>query len=397
MASPPHTPESPSLAQLRAWARELGFDDIGVAPVALPKTADTLEDWMSRGYAGGMEWLERHRETRLDLSTRFPWARCVLVLRRSYAGVRQHDGLSRHVSIYAQAQDYHDILLPGLKELARRACDRWSPRGRWHAYVDTGPVLERQLAEAAGMGWLGKNTLLLSARGGSYSFLGVIVCEFEMRAEAKSSGGSCGSCDACQPACPTDAFVAPGVLDARRCISYLTIEHKGPIPRALRPAMGEWLFGCDLCQSACPFNRGASAVTAPEEFVAARLRRLDLGELLRMDGEAFRAEFRDTPLWRPRREGLLRNALVVVANAGRYDCVGEASALLGDSSAVLREAASFCLASLRASWRGNEAWESQPANEPDWSAARKAIETALACESIDWVAGGMREDLHRPA
>jgi epoxyqueuosine reductase len=393
MALPPKNPEPASFARLQAVARELGFEAIGVAPVALPTVADTLERWMSRGYAGGMGWLERHRETRLDLRERFPWARCVLVLRMSYAGVRQGEGLSRHVSNYAQARDYHDILLPRLQELARRAAAQVDEAARWHAYVDTGPVLERQLAEAAGMGWLGKNTLLLNVGGGSYSFLGVVVCGWEVRSAATPAGGSCGSCEACQPACPTQAFVAPGVLDARRCISYLTIEHKGPIPRELRPAMGEWLFGCDLCQSACPFNRKAATEIAPPEFAATRLHGIELSGLLRMDEATFRSEFRKTPLWRPRREGLLRNALVVVANGGRYDCIDAAIALLVDPSAVLREAASFCLSSLRASWSSNEAWESLPANEPDWSAAKNAMESALSIESMDWVAAAMREDL----
>jgi epoxyqueuosine reductase len=283
-----------------------------------------------------MAWLARDPEVRIDLRERFPWARSIVVVLRRYGAHRSDRGLAPFVASYALGADYHDVMLPNLKEFATKLGE-----GRSHTYVDTGPALERRLAAAAGLGWTGHNTLLLNARNGSRTFLGVVVSEIEFE-PTPSRNASCGTCTACQTACPTEAFVRPGVLDARRCISYLTIEFRGMIPRELRPAMGQWLFGCDLCQTCCPFEMNSRAGSSPE-FSPTDSLDLNLKELLQMDDDEFRSRFRRTPLWRPRREGLLRNAVIVVTNGEHLDALPAVTALLNDDSAVLREVASWCI------------------------------------------------------
>ncbi len=351
--------EAPTRLLISRLARECGFSAAGVAPCALPQEETRLQDWLAKDYHAQMEWLESSAEVRLDLRTRFPWARSVLVVACAYPArvlpLGDEHGIAPFVSSYARGKDYHHILLERLEKLGNRLESALSPRPlRRHAYVDTGPALERQLAAAAGLGWLGKNGLLLSARHGSWAFLGVMVCDLDLSVgplQEESAMGSCGTCRACQPACPTGAFVAPGVLDSNRCISYLTIEHRGSIPRALRAAMGAWLFGCDLCQSSCPIaHRANQSEREPseEDFTAIGLAvsGITLPELLGLNEEEFRRRYKSTPLWRPRREGLLRNALIVAANLGRSDCLDAARALLEDPSPVLRETASWCLAEL---------------------------------------------------
>lgn len=287
-----------------------------------------------------MAWLERDPEVRIDLRERFPWARSVVVVVKRYgAPPADLHGLAPFMASYALGDDYHDVMLPPLKALAEDLGE-----GQSHAYVDTGPALERKLAAAAGLGWTGKNTLLLNSRRGSRTFLGVIVSELDFEATPQRNG-SCGTCTACQTACPTDAFVEPGVLDARKCISYLTIEFRGVIPRELRPAMGQWLFGCDLCQTCCPFE-----MNAPEsngDWYTPDALDMSLADLLALDTDEFRARFRHTPLWRPRREGLLRNAVIVVANGEHVGALPAVRRLLEDTSPILVEVASWCLMRLR--------------------------------------------------
>ena len=364
--------------RVRAWARDVGFDDAGIAPVAVPQHEDRLRGWLDAGRHASMQWLARNTEVRLDLRSRFPWARSVVVVLRSYRGSADgvgRDGIARFVSSYARGEDYHDVLIPRLDALAERMRSV-EPELESHAYVDTGPVLERQLAVEAGLGWQGNNTLLLHPKHGSRFFLGVLVTSLEL-APTPSSVGSCGTCRACQPACPTGAFVAPGVLDAGRCISYLTIEHRGPIPRELRPAMGQWLFGCDLCQTCCPFEVGASASGDPVFRATDTTLGISLAELLRLDDDGFRARFRRTPLWRPKRVGLLRNALIVVGNGEHVDCVPAVVELLRDEEPVLREAASWALGRLGI------------------SETRDALVAARAVEGEAWVAEAMDDDLSR--
>lgn len=364
-------------ARVERWARESGFDACGIAPVELPEHADTLHRWIEAGYAGSMAWLERNAEVRLDLRSRFPWAESAIVVLRGYRPPADATprGLARFVASYAWGTDYHDVLPARLEALAERLREH-APAMRSQVYVDTGPVLERQLAAAAGLGWTAHNTLLLHPDHGSRFFLGVLITDLEL-SPTPGRVGSCGSCRACQPACPTGAFVQPGVLDARRCISYLTIEHRGPIARELRPAMGQWLFGCDLCQTCCPFETRATRRGDAPFALAGAVAATELAELLGLDDEAFRARFRSSPLWRPKREGLLRNALIVAVNGEHQACAEPARRLLDDASPVLREAASWCVARL-----------GTPADAP-------RLARALERETEEWVAEAMRDDLRR--
>ena len=361
---------------LRARALELGFDALGIAPVTLPQEAEHLTAWLEAGFAAEMDWIGRNAEVRIDLRRRLDWARSVAVLLQRYRPQRAKRGLLRHIAAYAIGDDYHDLILPRIAALGSEFAAGPGAGSRWHAYVDTGPLLERQLAQAAGLGWLGKHGLLMNREGGSWFFLGVLVLESQL-APTPQRSGTCGSCRACMPACPTGALVAPGVLDARRCISYLTIEQRGPIARELRQGIGEWLFGCDLCQTACPINHQATSRRSDAPAAASPLDDWDLGDLLRLDEREFRAHFRHTALWRPRREGLLRNALIVVANAGRRDLLLQVREMLQDPSPVLREAASWCLAEL------NDA------------ASRPLLLECAAAESVEWVRAAMNEDLRR--
>ncbi len=356
-----HAADDPLRPLLARLGSEAGFLALGAAPVAYARDEAQYQSWLDGGFHAGMDWLADSMEVRLDLRRRFPWAASLVVAVKEY---RPHDppagasaGVARQVSAYARGRDYHEVLLGALKGLGNRLEKELSPRPlRRHAYVDTGPVLERQAAEAAGLGWIGKNGLLLRGDVGSWTFLGVLVTDLELTPgpfRGDPLPGSCGSCRACQPACPTDAFVQPGVVDSRRCISYLTIEHRGEIDRSLRRSMGGWIFGCDLCQTACPFDHRALVrpQTRPEDSftaVSPELASTTLPELLSLDEEEFRRRFKNTPLWRPRREGLLRNALIAAANLRRLDCVDPARALLKDPSWVLREAAGWCLAEMRA-------------------------------------------------
>ena len=304
--------------QLSSYALDLGLEVVGVSPVGPAATWEAYRDWLVRGYAGGLERylarpaaLSRRADPRRILST----ARAVLVVAASYAGAPYPPlpPLHGRVSRYAWGEDYHRWLLRRLRLLVARIAEE---RGDFlsRCYVDTGPVLERDWARAAGLGWLGKNTNLIHPRWGSYLFLGVALLDLDCEPTPLPELPACGSCTRCLDACPTGALVAPGQLDARRCLSYLTIEHRGSLPVEWRSALGENLFGCDICQEICPWNRQPLAVHRNESPPPGAT--LYLPELLLLGAEEFRARFRQTPLWRATPEGLARNAAVVLGNRG---------------------------------------------------------------------------------
>lgn len=338
--------------RLKAKAAELGFAACGIARAdAAPAAAARLRQWLAEGYHGDMIWMEaraHHRESPAGL---WPEARSVIALGMSYAPaddpLRLADAPDRaRISVYAQGSDYHDVVKKALKAL-----------GRWLAeeagcalkvFVDTAPVMEKPLAEAAGLGWQGKHTNLVSRTDGSWLFLGAIYTTLELAPDAPGKA-SCGSCDACQRACPTDAFPAPYRLDARRCISYLTIEHAGPIPEAFRAAIGNRIYGCDDCLVVCPWNKFADAARANLAFAPrAELAAPALADLLELDDAAFRQVFAGSPIKRIGRNRFVRNCLIAAGNSGDAALLPRVAALTGDPDPVVAEAAGWAISRLRA-------------------------------------------------
>ncbi len=294
---------------VKALARELGFDLVAVGPAGPPEHGPAFRRWLEAGHAGTMGYLERRMDDRLDPARVLPGARSVVCVALNYYQGEPPDPSWRPVARYAWGRDYHDVIGPRLERLAELLAQAGGARSR--GYVDTGPVLERDLAARAGLGWIGKNTMLLHPRLGSWFFIGVLLTTAELTHD-QPLADRCGSCRACLDACPTGAFVAPYVLDARRCVSYLTIEHRGDIDPGLHAGMAGWQFGCDICQDVCPWNRKAliseDAVfgpSAPYPGAAA---------VSGMDDETLRHRFAGSPLLRAKPSGLRRNARIYLEN-----------------------------------------------------------------------------------
>ncbi len=304
--------------RVKEHARELGFDLVGIATLGAVETAEQFDAWLAAGYAGDMQYLERGAEKRRDTRLPFEGVRSALVVAMNYGGTQPPGPVAR----YARGDDYHDVMIDRLNVLHRWIESEVGHAVRAKPYVDTGPILERDLARRAGLGWIGKNTNLINPELGSFFFLGELLLDLELRADDPFETDRCGSCTRCLDACPTNAFVAPHVLDATACISYQTIELKGPIDETLREAIGEHLYGCDVCQDVCPWNvkfsRDATeAAFAAREVIAGKDARTLADEVLAMDDETFRAAFKKSPIKRAKRSGLVRNAEVVRANLPR--------------------------------------------------------------------------------
>ncbi|WP_315798627.1 tRNA epoxyqueuosine(34) reductase QueG [Bradyrhizobium sp. SZCCHNRI3043] len=340
------TPETLKAA-LAAEAQRLGFDAIGItAPVVSAERAAAFERFLAAGQHGDMDWLAREPSRRTDPTTLWSEVRSVVMLGVNYgpdedprAVLSQRSNAA--ISVYARGDDYHDVIKKNLKTLARwlvaqAGCDV-------KVFVDTAAVMEKPLAEAAGLGWQGKHTNLVSRGFGSWLFLGAIYTTLDLPADAPERD-HCGSCRACLDSCPTAAFPAPYSLDARRCISYLTIENKGPIPREFRRALGNRIYGCDDCLAACPWNKFAQA--GREAKLAAResLRSPDLAELAALDDAAFRALFTKSPIKRVGRDRFLRNVLIAIGNSGDAALTPSAERLATDPSPLVRGAAAWALA-----------------------------------------------------
>ncbi len=252
--------------RIKAEARRIGFEPVGIAPAAPADDFDRLRDWLARGFAGEMDYLHRHADAHGHPSSVLPEVRSVVMVALNYndaapapnASAGIHRG---RVARYARGPDYHDVLRERLNRLLAWL-QQEQPGCRGRGVVDTAPLLERDFARRAGLGWTGKNTMLINKKLGSYLFLGALLVDLDLRPDAPFTAGHCGTCTACLDACPTQAFVGPGLLDARRCISYLTIELRSDVPEDLRPGIGDWLFGCDVCQEVCPWNRKAPPATA---------------------------------------------------------------------------------------------------------------------------------------
>jgi epoxyqueuosine reductase len=348
-------------ADIVAEAARLGFADCAIAPASLgPQTAARLQDWLAKGCHGDMLWMEARSDQRADPATLWSDVRSVIMLGMSYAPGRdpfalaEHPGLGR-ISVYAQGGDYHKTVKTALKALARWLVEQ-SDDVQVKVFVDTAPVMEKPLAMAAGLGWQGKHTNLVSREHGSWLFLGAIYTTLEL-APSGASADLCGSCTACQDVCPTNAFPAPYRLDARRCISYLTIEHAGPIPAELRAGIGNHVYGCDDCLAVCPWNKFADAAHRNQAFLPrAELAAPSLADLLALDDAQFRSVFAGSPIKRSGRVRMVRNALIASGNSNDSTLIAPVAALLDDPEPVVRGAAVWALAGLdSARWAAERA------------------------------------------
>ncbi len=337
---------------IKAKAAELGFAACGIADAgAAPRSGARLRQWLAEGCHGDMIWMEERAHHRESPAGLWPEVRSVVSLGMSYAPAADPLALAGQgdvgrISVYAQGGDYHDVVKRALKALGRwlvaeAPCDL-------KVFVDTAPVMEKPLAEAAGIGWQGKHTNLVSRDHGSWLFLGALYTTLALEPDAPGRD-RCGSCDACQRACPTDAFPAPYRLDARRCISYLTIEHRGPIPEAFREGIGNRIYGCDDCLAVCPWNKFAAAAAANLAFAPrAELAAPELADLLALDDADFRTVFAGSPIKRIGRDRMVRNAAIAAGNSGDAALVPALAALVDDPDDAVRDAAGWALARLSA-------------------------------------------------
>ncbi len=338
------TADQPLHDRLKAEAERLGFAAFGVASAdAAPQAGERLRTWLAEGCHGDMLWMEETAARRSSPRGLWPEVQSVVMLGMPYTPAL--DPLRNHgrgdvgvISVYALGQDYHDLIKRRLKMLAGWLVGEAG--GDVKVFVDTAPVLEKPLAEAAGLGWQGKHTNLVSREHGSWLFLGAIYTNLALT-PGTGKQPTCGSCDACQTACPTQAFPAPYRLDARRCISYLTIENKGPIPHEFREAIGNRIYGCDDCLAACPWNKFARAANELAFQPRAELVAPELADLLDLDDAAFRQVFAGSPVKRIGRDRLVRNALIAAGNSGEAALLAKVTPLLDDPNEVVREAAAW--------------------------------------------------------
>ena len=332
--------------RVRAEATALGFSTCGFAAARPIGRGAFLDGWLGAGFAGGMHYLERHPERRLTVAGILPTARTVISLAYPYTPpppppIDWRRTLRGRIAAYARGADYHQAIDDRLMALEQTLA-RLFPGLRTRRYVDTGAVLEREWAMRAGLGWFGKNTMLLGTRAGSWFFLAELITEAALAPDAPIED-HCGRCTRCLDACPTGALAEGLLMDARRCIAYLTIEHRGAIPTAFRSQLGPWIFGCDVCQEVCPWNEPPAAASAADAGGLFPF----LPDLLRLDESAFRRRFGGTSLARTRRRGLLRNAAVVLGNSGNPAAIPALSHALGDREPLIRQHAAWALGALR--------------------------------------------------
>ena len=335
------------LEKIRLKALELGFDGFGVAPPDVGDSGKWFQQWLAQNYDGEMAYIKRGEAKRLDLDLVLPGVKSVICLSTSYfTRPRTLDYLDEpetgDISNYALNLDYHDLIQPRLRQLQDYLAELF-PNCQTKGYVDTGPILEKPLAEKAGLGWIGKHTNLLTEGVGSYYFLSEILVDVALPLSGAAQD-HCGTCTACIDICPTRAIVAPYVLDARKCISYLTIELKGAIPHEYRKAIGNRIYGCDDCQIVCPWN--SYAVATEEPAFQEREGVKGLIELMQLDDEEFRERFRKSPVKRTKRRGLLRNVAVALGNSGQLEVVPVLTEALSDPEPLIRSHAVWALGEL---------------------------------------------------
>ena len=384
---------------LAAQARAQGFDIIGITrPDALAAEKGRLAAFLAEGAHGDMDWLANNPERREDPRVLWPQARSVIMLGLNYGPDENPlaalaSKSSGNISVYARGDDYHDVVKPRLKAIARWLLAQAG--GDVKVFVDTAALMEKPLAVAAGLGWQGKHTNLVSRELGSWLFLGAILTTLELPVD-EPEADHCGSCRACLDACPTDAFPAPYRLDARRCISYLTIEHKGPIPHEFRHAIGNRIYGCDDCLAVCPWNKFAQAGRETKLAARAALVAPSLAELAELDDAAFRAMFSKSPVKRIGRDRFVRNVLIAIGNSGDEALGPSAERLLSDPSPLVRGAAVWALARLAPEGFAALAYQRNGESDPEvieeWTYAKSS--TVIPGEATPRP-GTQEHDFHR--
>ena len=338
----PATRISSTIAKAHAYA--LGFDLAGIAALGPAETMPAFERWLDLGYDGEMAYLERGAEKRRDTRLPFAGARSAIVVAMNYGGRAPSGPVAR----YARGDDYHDVMVERLNTLHRRIEEQCGHAIRGKAYVDTGPMLERDLARRAGLGWFGKNTNLLNPTLGSFFFLGALLLDLELEADAPFATDHCGTCTRCIQSCPTGAIVEPRVLDATKCLSYTTIELRGPIPEELRVAQGQLVYGCDICQDVCPWNEkfardSSEPAFAPRLALTDKDARTLARDLLAMSDDEFREAYKGSPMKRAKLRGLQRNAAVTLGVVGNADDAPVLRAALDHPEPLVREHAEWAL------------------------------------------------------
>jgi len=336
---------------------DVGFDLVGIAPAVSPPGLGHFTEWLQQGFAGEMQYLPRRETAYSHPEHVMPTVRSVVMLAINYntkdprvEGEAVDEVAPRsaaRIARYAQGSlDYHDLLRTKLKELGNSLHAKW-PGCRTRGVVDTAPLLERDFAKLAGLGWFGKNTMLINKRAGSWLLLAALLTDLDLEPDSPHQTSHCGTCTRCLDICPTDAFPAPYVLDARRCIAYLTIELRGKIPNELRDGVGDWLFGCDLCQDVCPWNRKSPVTHEPAFQPLPDLNPANAMQILSLSESDFISRFEKSPLGRPGWDGLRRNAAIVLGNACNAAAIPALTEFLNDPSSVVRDAVSWAIEKLR--------------------------------------------------
>lgn len=343
----------PSLTtRLKEQAHALGFELVGITPAQPARGLDRFLNWLEQGYAGEMKYMERSAPARSSPDSVLPGTKSIVMLGISYhqpeLRATPTPPLHGRVASYALGEDYHQVIWGKLNQLSAWLSTEVAG-SESRGVTDTAPLLERDYARLAGLGWFGKNTMLIHKQMGSFLFLSALLTDVELEVDVPHVASHCGTCTACLDACPTKAFPEPGVLDATKCISYLTIELKGTVPLDLRAGTGNWLFGCDICQDVCPWNRKAPRGREPALLAEDRTGTMDLVEILSMPLDAFRRRFKTTALWRTKRQGLLRNACIVLANQRNRQAIPALQQAAIDSDEVISEAARWALTQLQKS------------------------------------------------
>lgn len=329
---------------IKSEAYAIGFDLVGITTLGAAQTHSNFQSWVSAGHAGEMQYLERSGEKRRDTRNPFPNVKSAIVVGLNYAGHTPEGPIAR----YARSDDYHDVMLEKLNELHRLIEVREGRSINAKPYVDTGPILERDLARKAGLGWFGKNTMLLNPKIGSFFFIGTLLVDLDLSPDTPFEADRCGSCTRCLDACPTGALESARYLNATKCISYLTIELRGSIPENLREPMGDLVYGCDICQDVCPWN-----VSFARDFTPAALNPRDdldapdLRQLLAMNDESFRTHFRKSPIKRTKRRGLARNVAVAMGNSRDASYIPALELAVEGDDQLVSEHAAWALAKLK--------------------------------------------------